>query len=578
MSDLTDAVQFKKVSIDSTLELLADHFNAEAVGTTLFSNAAFGDTLNIQLGLQDPLGGPDQTITTINNGFIDEFEMTFTPTSQVVNLRGRDSSSLILDRFYEKFFIRANYVQGLSTPVYTSDVTAQIKAAQKTSILFPAGHLFEVGVFHASQIAAEIARSVGMTLLWQVRDYTLADTFVAKGRIAETLKALVEPWSIVEPFRADVYVDGKTIVVRYRQLPNVPMVPQYTFTPAQMRRSEIKIRKRFTKFLGRVQLLGMLNPVQGTDVTVIAPSDETVEITQESDAPDPNNQPGGLIKTFTTTRFRLPQNLVEFQQKQVFAPFLVLDESTFNDYDESDQGPLLVKSTTSTKEYDTDVNGLLDSKRVTKTVVYDQFNQVQNETIITEQFDTTANAWSGSQMNIKTYTDVAPQMVEVVTEEYVSVSTQGAGGNQLLTTLWSLTKRDSQIAAGHRAGGAGRGIFIPNSTNQAPIELDALLSTATFAEPFTYSNPNLNLSDLQFLLTLLKAQNNLSFEYEVSFSGVAMPWLSRGMVISIQGLTSTDGSVAITLPNLLITEVRTSYDESRKDAQFVTQARAFGWA
>ncbi len=624
-SQLLDQVAYKQISLDSTMELIADRFNVEALGTNLFEGAEFGDTLTIVLGLKDPFGGPDLTITHMQAGFVDEYELTIQPKSQTINIRGRDQSSLILDRIFEKTYVYAA-AQGATSATLQGDQTtfvgggelqqsvqAQVKALQQTSVLYPAGHLFQIGVFTARQVAADICRAVGLQLVWQVRDYTLRKTFAAKGRVAKTLRQLVQPWQQVEPFKADVFLQGSTVIVRYRQLPTAPMTPQYSLDVVPLRRAQIKIRKRFTRVVGKLKLLGQLVPVPSSNVTVIANAEDEVTIVQESFAPDPSvsalgfsptsvaqisgaeivpgptqfaGQPptgaiptgNGVIRTVVTTRYRLPQQIVDKQTKDTYAPFLTFHEETSKDYEDADTGPREIRSVTATKEFDTSVNALLDSKRVTKTTTYDGVaGQVQAETTITELFDTTANTWSGSTMVTRTFTDVAPGMVEIVTEQFASASTQGVN-NALNNALWSSTSRDSQIAAGHRAGGAGRGIFIPNgSGNLQPIELDKVLSTATFAEPVEYSNENLNLADLQFLQSLFIAENALSFEFEVMLTGVAIPWLARGDVVQITGVKNPTGAQEIVVPPLLVTEIRTTYDESQPGSHYVNEIRAFGW-
>jgi len=629
---------FKQVSLDSTMELLADFFNAEAAGADLFTTGAFGDQMTISLGLSNV--GVIQTVTQINNGFIDEWELTIDPKTQVTRVRGRDASAPALDRIFEKTYIFQEVTQGFGPPGLSQNTLAQIKAAQKTSILFPNGHLFAVGRFTARQIAQDLLSSVGLNLSWQVRDYNILSTFQARGRVAETLKRLIEPWVQVEPFRADMFLQGSTVIIRYRQTfsggapgaKSIPLTPTYVMSIAQMRRGMIRIRKRVTRTVGRLRLLGQLQNQNLTDVSVDNPNQNTETVIIQSSL-------ANGVTTVTRSVYLLPQNLLKEQDKDVYSPITAasgsltyplalptqptgegnqnlginiepfvgvpqspsipaslgvsvsvpasvgssgagatpgiqtLHEEIRNNYIDTPIGPLPDVQETKTSEFDQSVNGLLPAKWIIKRYVYDANFQTVSETTTTQTF--LNGGWGFDSMNIKTYTDVAPGMTEIVTEDYAAPVPSSTGGTAGIP--WTLVKRDSQIAAGHRAGGSGRGFFIPNGSQaQVPIELDFLLSTASFAVPVEYSNQNLSRADLQFLAAMFSAENSLNFEFEVSFSGVAMPWLQRGVIIQITGLTDPDGN-AITLPPLLVTEVRTSYDESKASAQMISESRAFGW-
>jgi hypothetical protein len=78
-------------------------------------------------------------------------------------------------------------------------------------------------------------------------------------------------------------------------------------------------------------------------------------------------------------------------------------------------------------------------------------------------------------------------------------------------------------------------------------------------------------------MSLLRKQNTFTFEYEIMFEGVAMPWLQKGVTIKVQSFFDPTGDVEISLPVLYVTEARTRYDESKVAAEFVTEVRAFAW-
>ncbi len=584
--------EIKRCYIDSTVELMADHFNLElASPTTLFSLAPALRTVSIHLGLLQGCVNP-QTVTNIDSGVIDEYEVTISPTQQIIRVRGRDAMAQILDCEFNKTYIHAEYnVDGTLRP----EVQAQIDAMAAKTVTFADGTVFtipaklqgigyDLGVFSARQIAQDICNKVGLQLAWQVRDYQILSTFTASGRAIDSIKKLVEPWTQVEAFRADIFVQGTTLIIRHRQLPDHPLTPQagYIVDVSVMKRSEVTIRKRKLRPVGFLRLVGRLQPLRTNFLTVVNDDGEDeVEVEQTTIVPATGSDPNEK-RIVTKTRYLLPQQVVTRQFKDVFAPQRVEHTEVFNEYLDTEVGKLLSVSRTTTRKWDESISSLADFERTTQFNTYDDDTfLLRNQTTVFESAPGPGGTatYVASKMITKIIYDIAPNMAEERTTEYAPSAGMSDGADAALgSAFWDVVRQDSQIQAGHRAGGSGRKtIFIPNFPgSETNIEITAELNPDPCAPSAEYTNANFNLQDLQYLESLYVANNAFTFEWEVQFSGVAMPWLQKGSVIQITGITGPRG-YSIPVPPMYITEVRTTYDESKKTPEFLTQARAFAW-
>jgi hypothetical protein len=579
-------VEVKRVYIDSTVELMADHFNLElASPTTLFSQAPALKTVAIQLGLLQGCTTP-QLITQIQNGVIDEYELQIKPKEQILRVRGRDAMSNVLDCEFNKTYIRAEYN---ANGTLRDDVQAQVNATAAKTVTFADGTVinipatvYELGVFTAKNVVQDICNKVGLQLLWQVRDYELQSTFGASGRAIDSIRKLVEPWAQIEAYRADIFVQGITLIVRHRQLPTQPFQPQqgYIMDISSMKRGELTIRKRAMKAVGALKLVGRLQQIKTNFVTVVNDDGEDeVDVTQTTIVP-PTGSDTTEKKIVTQTRYLMPQQVVVRQFKDVFAPHKVEHQEIFNDYIDTDVGKLLSVSRSTTDKWDESISSLASFERTTIFNTYDDDTfLLRNQTTVFEQVDPLIATYVSSKMIVKQIVDIAPNMAEERVTEYAPSAGMSDGADAAAgSAFWDVVRQDSQIQAGHRAGGSGRKtIFIPNFPgSKTNIEIDSTVNGDKCAASVAYSNPNLTYQDLLFLQSLYTAANLLTFEWEVQFTGVAMPWLQKGTVIKITGVTGPWGD-PVDLPPMYITEVRTTYDESKKDPEFVSQARAFAW-
>jgi hypothetical protein len=108
------------------------------------------------------------------------------------------------------------------------------------------------------------------------------------------------------------------------------------------------------------------------------------------------------------------------------------------------------------------------------------------------------------------------------------------------------------------------------------ISLVRTFSTDPDAVDVTYSNINLSAAALETIMAQFAGAQNL-WEYELFFQGVSMPWLRRANYLQINEMLAEDGITAITLPVVILTDVKTKFDMSKPQSESTQEVRAFGW-
>jgi hypothetical protein len=572
-----------KFRIESTVELSSSLYSAETPDSELYRAAARTDQMNLSMGLLDDTLTP-LTIAQIIGGTIDEYEITVTPSSLVGRVRGRNQAARALDTTFNKKYLRTPI-----TPVLASAVVPLVDSVGNVLPVVPTVY----GRFMASHVAGEACSFAGVGLSWQIPDYELLVDFTASGRVIDILHTLVAPWVLVEPFRADIYVEGDTLYVKPRPFPIT--APNYSFTLADARRNQITIRKRPARRVGTVTLrgarvgVGMTGPsgaggLSGGPFT----SGEQVE-TELHESFDPA---GNLItRVSKISTYRLPDHVLTKQEKATYATSTNEEtgESTFG----RAEGELIINEWT-TVQYDQ--RGAISQARQLSQIVqidrvdpddpdkvdriwetdttefnYDVLRFLTGTTTKKQKFNLETHTLDDSELIVKTLTDVGPLLVEQIVETY-----------DITTTPPGLRQRDVQTNGGHRPGGPGRSTPIKSPGNadkggSEQITLIRQINTEIDAVDVVYQNENLNLSQLQVIMNQFVAAASL-WEYEILFQGVAMPWLKRGATVQFTNIYAEDGVTPLPLPNLYITEVRSEYDESKVDAEQVSSIRAFGWS
>jgi hypothetical protein len=578
-------------TIESSIELIADHYTAYMPNADLFLTADRSDRITLKMGLRtdaDPA-----IVAHIDGGKIDEYEVIITPDNQTSSVRGRDQSAVLLDTYY-----RMRYRHIPVTPSTVTDPrTGETLTPQGTeSVADPFGVPEVFGYFTARKIAQDICDFVGLSLSWEVRDYTFQSDFDAVGRAADLIKRLVEPWTLVEPYRAMIVLQGSTLIVRHRQLPTKPLVADYTYDIKTLKRGSVTIRKRPTKKIGLVTLRGMKTSVAITKLTPNALGTGGIGGVFTAGQEDRSNSSttfddngNVLSQVITTFTYQMPTNILLRQVKEVFEAggsgiALVSRETVAYTWTQTSlaadgpvSSPLPLEKSTITEGFTPDgVFTTVASETVESE--YDAHGFMRSETTLRKALNVDTGNLENSEMIVRSLAEMGPLLVHEIVEK--SVPKKNDAGVQV---GWTVQQRDEATQAGHRPGGPGRAVpkfrvVGPETANQlVNVAVQQTVNSDPDAAPVDYTNENLSLDDLNFLMSLFVAAD-LLWEYEVVLKGPIVAQLHRTMAIEITGLKSSKGD-DITLPVLSITAINSDYDNSsEKNSRAVMDPiRAFGW-
>lgn len=573
---------FQKFTISSTLEYSADHFALSFTGSEPFRNKTKTDTVALTIGFLDSLNVP-QTITFIDSGPVDEFEIVITPNSIVGTKHGRDEASFALDGAFRKRYYRYPRTAPPDVP--------QVTTFGQVIPIVP----FVEGQFFASFIAKEIAHAVGLKLQWGLPDYILQNDFFAAGRAIDSIKKLVRPFTFVAPFQADIFVQGTTMFIRPRRGVDVQN-PDYTISLKDMKRESVTLRVRKTQKYGLVTLRGQAASLPTHLVGVEDIPNEFNETTTNTQ--DTFDDTGTLIsRVVTESTFERPSNnlLTLVKSTYTISPTelgtglsLSAVETTTNNWDTvgiDRSNPIaqkkLISQSVISEGYDTDNSGNLvwvTLQTITTGYSYDDNAFQTGETTITKKIDRSTDppGLVIDSMIVKTMRDTGQLLTEYTTETYTVDTSQGAGNERFV-----LDTQTTQQQGGYRPGGPGRAQPILAGSNGTPgqsIIVNKIITPAT--DPFAV-DVNEDAGDLtraQMIAIIAQFEKaNFIWEYEAIFTGVNMPWIQRGQYLRITDVTAEDGS-AITLPVMLILEANSEHDESGMRAKSKVQIRCIGWS
>lgn len=566
-----------KFDIDSTMEYVSDQFQFDKPGTALARAASISDRVTLRTGLLDG-SNVQQLVTAMSNAIIDEYEITFDPTGIVEHIRGRDAGAALLDLTYKQLYRRSPVTEPISQvppPLGTPVVPEQI------------------GRFMASTIARDACLSVGLGLSWGCRDYEMLSDFSASGRVIDLLRTLTQPWNLVAPFKIDIYIQNNTVMIAPRAFPFGRI--DFSTTLKNAKRSQVTIRKRPTRQFGLVTLRGQKLPNsnvngQGTP----QPTNKNFSVSY------PPAAPVGGERIAYDIRYRLPDNVMLYEQRSSFAKDsdgnvqLISRITTNKDWTsvryDSQGRPLTpaqqISELTTTERVDpSDDSKLLRVWETTSTSFgYDSDGFVNNRVTIKQDLQLDTGDMNNSEMTIMDIVNTGPLLNDTTTTIYKWQEVNlGAGETQF---QWVFQRSDVSPTGGHKPGGPGRGqptsITIPNPSQPSPSQggsTQIILTKQFLANGLdvSYSNDNLTMADLQFILNQFTAANSI-WEYEAEFSGVAQTWLQRGSTIQFTDVFLEDGVTQFPLPIMLITEVRSLYDESKSASSALYKCRAFGYA
>lgn len=552
MAELS-AVRFR---VDSTLGYPADEWEAEASTSAVYVSASPADRVTLRAGFVDA-SGVAHTATLIDQGVVDEYWLEMTPEGVRSRLRGRDPMAAALDRMFRKRYRRWPPAGAVSQ--------AEAGAA-------PTGEQGEaVGRFMASEVAREAVAWAGLELAWQAPDYELREDFEAAGRVIDVLQRLVEPWSQPEPFRVDVFVQGRRVVVRQRSLSPTPD-PQNVLSVRDARlRSWQMVKRRPLKF-GRVRLEGMRLGPGVSEAQAEAPARGFVVEVTESTQYDAG---GELVaRVVEETTLRVPERVaVQVLRRTYDAGGLVSEEVVDNDWSEpaldargAVEAPVLLGSTKTISGYEPESKIWRVLRQELTGYQYDAERRLRVETTRRLELDAEANAMVERERVVRGLGDHGGDLVRETTEIYQRDEETG----QL-----TLQQRDQRLTGGLRPGGPPKGRL--GAVGAAPLVVERVFSTDADAQDVTYANPHLGSAELERIMAQYAAAHGRR-EVEIRVVGVTMPWLLRGSVLQFSGLRREDGQTEIPLAPALVHDVEVEVDESGEAPASLSVVRCVFWA
>lgn len=563
-----------RLSIKSRLDRPADSWTVLDVDAARFINAKRSDRVNLAVGYLDKDTLQPRQVGWIKRGRVQEYRIEFTTdadgnTLDVTSLQGFDGiTALLRQRIAQRF---------LHFP------KKEVLASTPEAVTIPE----VVGQFAARDVAAQILALVQgetFSLSWGCRDYQLLADFSAIGRPIDKIAELVEPWSLVEPFSVDIYIEGKTVIVQARK--DNPE-PDYTFDLKEARLDRLSIRKRQLPLFGTVTLYGRLkastlvdDPDQpGSDLdggaqfsVGLSPTEQTETTTSEinADPSDPQAKPKDFARIIVDSTYRMPDKILLRQRKRTYAgipSLLVSDENIYNDWESSQYDESGPTNNPVNRGQKVIVEGYPNGdprrqwrelRTETTQYNYDSLKFITSQITLKSLLNLRSGVIEPNEQVIKTYTDAGSLQAEEVT------TVLRRRKRNTSSSIWYVAQRDTKPAGGYRMGGPGKGIFIanqaldPNDPN-APandgrsqnIILSETIDTDPEAEFVEYRNENLSEADLEFIMDQFRRASGL-WAYEVEFTCPIMAWIKRGALVMFENVVTSKGEAIPMRPALVI--------------------------
>lgn len=567
-----------KFTIRSRHDLAPDGWTAELNRASDWKQATDADRVSFYAGYL--VNGQRHQVGLIKDGVVDVYRLRVTPEGIDASMQGRDALALATDR--------------------TVNIRYAVLPAKEILEGSLDGVEVKEGAFTAQAIAADIASAIGLQLAWLCRDYVMKEDFDATGRPVDLIRQLVEPWSLFEPLKVDVYLRGDTIVCEPRTLPLAadPLLGQFFYKDARIR--NLELGRQRVPYIRQIRLKGkaaadpatgfgpeLAEVAPGVFVSVIGSGDATV--TNESET----NDAGGRVKSrvVEVVTYQTPDMVVKQVVKTTFVrqgtgPLVRISEETkTNAWSPVAYGPGGATSQPMLERSLVAVRGVKkgDPDRLFRKISeeeteysYDSQRFLSVETTTVRELNLRTNTIEDRRQKTRKYRTEGPLFVK--TEETTSRFDRETG-------QWVIQSRNESTAAGHRPGGVVFGGFTrgKNAGQDAqtdpfgskPIELVVSISADPRAIDVEYSNLNLEAEDLQFIAAQAAAVSGL-WEIEASWLGNAIPWIRRGSRIQFTGLPDENGD-EIMLPAMLVFEGTLTHDEASEDPDQSTNMRAVGW-
>jgi hypothetical protein len=574
-------------TIESSLALPVDTFEARYPGAAVFLGRTPDTVVTLAPGLYDDVGLAIVT-EQIVQGIVSEWEFSREITgdheSVVTRVRGYDPARKLAETYVRKRYVRPSTV------------------APTTAVTPEAGAIPEVrGAFAYATIAAESCAAAGLGVAWQLPNPIVQHDFTANGRVLDVLTALARPWTAGEPTRADVYIEGTTVIVKQRDPAPTTGV---TLSVAELRPSSVRLIARPPKPIGVIVIRGLVTTTTTQTTTPGGGGGGGTTVIL-----NPNDPTTVLVNTETTTaRYEYlygkpPNGVLSRGDKQVFARIggtstLVARQLITNDWDtvlfDGGQPTTVPRQRRGFSEFqgvDTADSTFKTLRTELRTFSYDDEGYLTEERTLIRKLTKggatgTTEFLQDSDLTVRTIVGEGPLLISDDTIAFIPDSDRGffATGEAV---AWKFKSHTSGSSGGHRPGGPGRQQRRTSGT-QTSTSAGSSSSTTTsvgtvVTSPGTaggrtieISCPDLDAGQCQQIHDQLRAWAS-AWEYEVQITAPTVPWIRRGMALRLTGVITDDGTP---VPDHAMTvyETKVTHDESSERGRSTMTVRAGWWA
>jgi len=564
-------------AVSSSLDTPADGFRATTSSPDTFLSAVYGEIVTLKAGFEG------KNYPQLIDGIIDVYRLRIGPSGVSGEVEGRDKAAELLDRY-----VRIIY-SPFAFPIKPPDID-EVK----------------VGAWTSSMIAGDLAGKAGLSLSWSAPSFTIREPLSAVGRIIDVIQQLIEPFSIGEMFKIDVWVQGSVLYVRQR--PGIMTDADYTFDlsadPKALRGVEIVAEKRRLPLIGRLVLRGMTQETIIQQLEVVSLREEQLpdeihevyndlgELKSRTIVSRIVLQPLGLPKSIVETMYgRAPGGV--FDKIKIERTAYKYEDATYIVQDDEGQSwpnkRIQLKSMeTETEAFDkVQTEGLQAQAsgtwrlqiRQTMNIGYDELGRVVQVDETREERKTGTSDMRVTERTITRWNEIGAGVVEE------TVTTFKLKRNKLV--LDDVQKRHGSGYPTEYATTVPpiASQFKTIGMSQKLVEIRQTVSSDPKAHDVSYDNPHLSEADLNLIASRYSAMSG-KWEYEVRIPQVAIPWIQKGHRIKVQniplGRISKSGTTfapeqTLTLPTLLVVGREFSYDESSPEPSMTATLICMGW-
>lgn len=565
----SDRTAIGALTVDQTVQMTADQWELVLNSSDPWRARSRAGGVDLSTGLINALGDED-LVKHIEAGKVDEWELTFTADQLLGGMRGRDSMAYALDTAQ-----MITYVSGGVVPPTTpsEELPAGLQPIPGVTT-----RLFLPGAWRASTVCRDLANRVGLTGSYQAPDYALRKDVEVNGPANAAIQQIIAPFCHFEPFKTDVWVEGKTLMVRQRQglvespglLGPTPGMLN-TVSVGELRTTQLKIRAHYLDFIRVLRVIG-----QQKDSRCLA-IDSTADETHEAEFV----QAGVRFNTVVKRHFRITDDAT-FKKITETYNLTTLGLETretvegdweplvFNSNCELTTSPKHLGDVTTWEERSTDDNIMRVVKKSDMKKNYDANGFIISQETVTYFAENTAGA----------HLEPATREFQTFLENGIKMWTHGVAKYSIdRDGKETLDDFSSSPGAGLRPGGPGRA---PASTYKpgesgARWQRGEIVDNVPGAKDITITDDNLDQQGVNAVFEQGKASSG-AMEYEVQFTAAQIPWVKKGMMLKITGLMYEDGVTAVDLPEFLVLDARIIHTEDSEHPSSLVQVKGVFWS